>query len=197
VRSLKRGKPSPSATGCRTRRYSSTSPSLVRDCAKAATPGDQVLARLALQLCDFVGQVAPCDPRLPPRCLLERLGEHDLGDVVHRCRVGIIGRGPELGHLLVRGTPHEMQAGVAQPVELAFLEDRVLRWESPAASSMPPGPGDQSVERHTHLEHELSHGASLLLCRRCPSLSLVSSRSGGGVEPLLERWARQGGVRAG
>jgi hypothetical protein len=55
-----------------------------------------------------------------------------------------------------------MHAGVAQPVELAFLESRVLRWESPAPSSVPPRQCDQSVERHPHLEYELSHGASLL-----------------------------------
>jgi hypothetical protein len=48
----------------------------------------------------------------------------------------------------VRVAPHQVQAGIAEPRELALLERGILGRESPAARAVASRPGDQSVERH-------------------------------------------------
>jgi hypothetical protein len=57
---------------------------------RGAALGDHVLARLAFQLRDLLGQVAARDPRVRPLGTLERPGKDDFGDLVHRSSVGVV-----------------------------------------------------------------------------------------------------------
>ena len=51
-----------------------------------------------------------------------------------------------------------------EPVELALLELRILRWEPPPAGSVVAGPRHESVEGDSHLQYELPHHTSVVSC---------------------------------
>jgi hypothetical protein len=50
-----------------------------------------------------------------------------------------------------------LEPNIQHPVELSFFEGRVIRRKPPVTGSVPPRPGDQSVERHRHRQYQFSH----------------------------------------
>ena len=164
--------PRPRTSGWTRRRYSSIRSAAASAPAQpAATPDDHVRAGLGLDGGDLGREVAPRDPGLGPGglCVAERLREHHLGDVIHRCGVRVVGLRPVRRHLLVRDAPHEVGTGLAYPVQLPLLQLSV-RYRDPGVFTVAT---DEPVQRHRHVQDDSSHD----------NLSLLV------LLPLLLRWS--------
>jgi hypothetical protein len=67
-------------------------------------------------------EVAACDRGLRPRRGVERLREHDLGDLIHRGGI-VVDRGrPVRRHLLVGHPPHDVRPGPTDAIEFPTLQ---------------------------------------------------------------------------
>src|SRR5438445_5265763 len=84
-------------------------------------PSDDFSTGLAAQGGNLGCEVSACDRGLQPRCILERLGEDDFGNLVHRCGVVVGGGGPERSQLHVGHASHEVRSCATNTVELPLL----------------------------------------------------------------------------
>src|SRR5579862_5459364 len=86
-----------------------------------AAPGDDLAAGLATESGDLVGEIASCDRGFRPGRLVQRLREHDLGDLVHRGGVVVGGGWPKCGHFLIGHPPHDVCPGPADALKFPTL----------------------------------------------------------------------------
>lgn len=107
-----------------------------------AAPGDDLPAGLAPEGGDLVYEIAACDRGFRPCRLVERLREHNLGDLVHRGGVVVGGGWPVRRHLLVGHPPHDVRPGPTDPIEFPTLQLVRLR----ERASVPVGPCDERVD---------------------------------------------------
>src|ERR1700736_1749110 len=101
------------------------------------------------------GEIAAGDPGAGPSGGWQRLGENDLGQVVHELRVLASRVRPVLGHLLVGDASHDVGSGLAQGCDLPCAHVRMLGREPPVTFAARPG--DVSVQRDTHLQDHWPH----------------------------------------
>src|SRR5215470_6463035 len=94
---------------------------------------DDVATGFALEGGYLPGEVAAGDPGAGPSGGWQRLGEDDLGQVVHKIGVVAARVQPVPGHLLVGDAAHDVGSGLAQGCDLPCAYLRMLGRKPPVA----------------------------------------------------------------